>query len=109
LRDLFSCNRSTSTPRSEGYSNQHFGQQQSYGLIAQEVEQVLPELVKEDEQGYKAVNYSKLPLLTLQAVKELKAENDAMKQQNQSLQQRNAALDVRLAAVEQALQQLLGQ
>jgi hypothetical protein len=66
--------------RAGEFKERHFGVKQSFGLIAQEVEKVLPELVSEDEQGYKAVNYSKLPLLTLQAVKELKAENDALKQ-----------------------------
>jgi hypothetical protein len=49
-------------------------------LIAQDVEKVLPDLVETDADGFKAVNYSKLPLLTIQAVKELKAENDALKQ-----------------------------
>jgi len=63
----------------EEFKERHFGARQSFGLIAQEVEQVMPELVTEDEQGYKAVNYSKLPLLTLQAIKELKAENDTLK------------------------------
>ena len=38
---------------------------------------MLPELVATDSDGYKAIDYSKLPLLTIQAVKELKAENDA--------------------------------
>ena len=66
--------------RAEEFKDRHFGTKPSFGLIAQEVEKVLPELVTEDEQGYKAVNYSKLPLLTLQAIKELKAENDALKQ-----------------------------
>ncbi len=32
----------------------------------------LPELVVTSEDGYKAVDYTKLPLLTIQAVKELK-------------------------------------
>ena len=32
-----------------------------------------------DADGYKAIDYSKLPLLTIQAVKELKAENDELK------------------------------
>src|SRR5262249_36846182 len=62
--------------RVDEFKERHFGEQPSYGLIAQEVEKVLPELVSEDEQGYKAVNYSKLPLLSLQAIKELKADND---------------------------------
>jgi hypothetical protein len=66
--------------RAEEFKERHFGTRPSFGLIAQEVEKVLPELVTEDEQGYKAVNYSKLPLLMLQAIKELKVENDALKQ-----------------------------
>jgi len=65
--------------RATEFPNKHFGTKESFGLIAQEVEAVLPELVTTDEQGYKAVNYSKLPLLTIQAVKELKAENDDLK------------------------------
>lgn len=85
--------------RSAEFPGKRFGTERSYGLIAQEVEQVLPELVTKDEQGYEAVNYSKLPLLTIQAVKELKAENDSLKQQN-------AALETRLAALEHAMQQI---
>jgi hypothetical protein len=65
--------------RADEFPQHHFGESQAYGLIAQEVEQVLPELVVTHEDGYKAVDYSKLPLLTIQAVKELKAENDDLK------------------------------
>jgi hypothetical protein len=65
--------------RSDEFPDRHFGNSQNYGLIAQDVEQVLPELVATDSDGYKAVDYSKLPLLTIQAMKELKAENDALK------------------------------
>ena len=65
--------------RTEDFPNRHFGNSRTYGLIAQDVEQVLPELVATDDDGYKAVDYSQLPLLTIQAVKELKAENDALK------------------------------
>lgn len=68
--------------RSAVFPGRHFGSSQSYGLVAQEVERVLPELVGEDEQGYKTVDYSKLPLMLLQAVKELRAENDSLRQQN---------------------------
>jgi len=37
-------------------------------------------LVETDSDGYKAVDYSRLPLLTIQAIKELNAENDSLKQ-----------------------------
>ena len=65
--------------RSTEFPQRHFGNAKNYGLIAQDVEQVLPELVETDSDGYKAVDYSKLPLLTIQAIKELKAENDSLK------------------------------
>lgn len=41
-----------------------------------------------NDDGYKAIDYSKLPLLTIQAVKELKAENDALKAQTDDLKAR---------------------
>jgi endosialidase-like protein len=66
--------------RAAEYPGRHFGDAQAYGLIAQDVEQVLPELVVTNDDGYKAVDYTKLPLLTIQAVKELKSENDALKE-----------------------------
>ncbi len=71
--------------RAEEFPQQHFGHTQAYGLVAQEVEQVLPELVSTDEQGFKMVDYAELPLLLLQSVKELKAENEALKQQQTQL------------------------
>jgi hypothetical protein len=86
--------------RAEDFPNRHFGTSRSYGLIAQDVEQVLPDLVAIDSDGYKAVDYSQLPLLTIQAVKELKTENDVLKQrvaEVDSLKQRVAELERMIA------------
>jgi Chaperone of endosialidase len=88
--------------RAEDFPNRHFGNSRSYGLIAQDVEQVLPELVAIDSDGYKAVDYSQLPLLTIQAVKELKTENDVLKQrvaEVDSLKQRVTELERMIAAM----------
>jgi len=41
------------------------------GVVAQEVEKVLPELVTTRDNGYKAVKYEKLTAVLIQAVKEL--------------------------------------
>jgi fibronectin-binding autotransporter adhesin len=49
------------------------------GLIAQELEQIYPELVSTGADGYKAVNYAQLTPVLIEAIKELKAENDALK------------------------------
>ncbi len=42
------------------------------GLIAQEVEDVLPEVVTTDRNGYKSVEYGKLVAVLIEAIKELK-------------------------------------
>jgi hypothetical protein len=65
--------------RAEEYPEYHFGPGRTSGLIAQDVEKLFPGMVAVDERGYKAVNYSQLPLLLLQALRELKAENDSLR------------------------------
>jgi hypothetical protein len=79
--------------RADEFPDQHFGDSQAYGLIAQDTERVLPELVVTREDGYKAIDYSKLPLLTLEAVKELKSQNDDLKAANDDLTKRVAELE----------------
>jgi hypothetical protein len=64
--------------RGNEFADKHFGTKQSFGLIAQEVEPIFPDLVSTDEQGYRVVNYSKLPLMTIQAVKEQQAQIDSL-------------------------------
>jgi cell division protein FtsB len=51
----------------------------------------------------KAVHYEMLPILTLEGVRELKVENDALREQVAALQQENASTQARLAAIEQRL------
>ncbi|MDF1550612.1 MAG: secretion protein Por, partial [Bacteroidales bacterium] len=40
------------------------------GLVAQEVEKILPELVSTSPNGYKAIDYSKLTPVLVEAIKE---------------------------------------
>jgi len=46
-----------------------------YGVIAQELESVLPELVKTNKDGYKTVNYDKIIPILIEAIKELRNRN----------------------------------
>ena len=86
--------------RAADFPQQHFGDSRAYGLIAQDVEAVLPELVVTNDDGFKAVDYTKLPLLTIQAVKELKAENDELKTENGELKAETDDLKQRVADLE---------
>jgi hypothetical protein len=52
------------------------------GIIAQEIEEVLPEVVITRDNGYKAVKYEKIVPLLIQCIKELKDEIRDLKSQN---------------------------
>ena len=55
------------------------GKGHDVGIIAQEVEKVLPEVVMTRTNGKKAVNYSKIIPLLIESIKELKTELDDLK------------------------------
>jgi len=52
----------------------HGNKGQDIGVIAQEIEKILPELVSTRSNGYKAVKYDKIVALLIEAIKELHAK-----------------------------------
>jgi hypothetical protein len=63
------------------------------GVIAQEVETVFPELVTTwSDEEYRAVDYSRLTAVLVEAIKELKAENEALKQRIDALEDKGMSL-----------------
>jgi len=54
----------------EEYPENNFPEGNQIGLIAQEVEKLFPEIVKTNRDGYKSIDYSKISVVLLQAVKE---------------------------------------
>jgi len=56
-----------------------------YGVIAQEVEMVLPELVVTDANGFKSVDYVKITPVLIKAVKEQQQQIDSLKKLNTEL------------------------
>jgi len=65
--------------KTDEYPDKGFTKEKQIGLIAQDVEKVIPELVNTSEDGYKSVSYEKLTAVLVEAVKELKAENNKLK------------------------------
>ena len=64
-----------------------------YGLIAEEVEKVLPEMVIRDERGRPdAVDYRMLQMLMLEELKKLRQDVDELKEVNRELLEENQAL-----------------
>jgi hypothetical protein len=57
----------------------HENEGHDIGVIAQEVERILPEIVTTRENGYMAVKYEKIVPLLIEAIKELSAEVEKLK------------------------------
>ena len=53
--------------------------QKAYGLSAQEVEKVIPEIVKDRPDGTKGINYMNLTAFLIEAIKDLKQEVSELK------------------------------
>jgi hypothetical protein len=67
-----------------GYSfdwndNQNIHTGKDYGVIAQEIEEILPELVQTREDGYKGVKYDRIVSLLIEAVKDQQKQIDELK------------------------------
>ncbi|GMU35760.1 MAG: tail fiber domain-containing protein [Planctomycetia bacterium] len=82
------------------FPERHFSKDRQVGLIAQDVRKVAPEVVRQDEEGYLAVDYGRLTPLIVSAIKQVKSEKD---DQIASLHAENAALKARLDRLESML------
>ena len=63
------------------FPDKHFTNDQQVGFIAQELEQVYPEIVFADNDGYKSVDYSKLTPVLVEAIKEQQKIIDSQKKE----------------------------
>lgn len=61
--------------RKDEFPDKGFAEGRKIGLIAQEVEKVLPQVVSSDNDGYKSVEYVNMVAVLIEAVKELKMQN----------------------------------
>ena len=67
--------------RDDEYPEMKFDKDRQIGLIAQEVEKVFPELVRTDDNGYKAVSYEKLTVVLLEGIKEQQKQIEILQKQ----------------------------
>jgi hypothetical protein len=56
--------------RKDEFPREHFNDRKQIGVIAQEMEKVIPEVVHIDEDGYRSVEYSKLTSILINAIQE---------------------------------------
>ena len=61
------------------FADHQFAEGRQLGFVAQEVEKVLPEVVAKGSDGYLSVDYGRLTPVLVEAVKELRKENESLK------------------------------
>jgi hypothetical protein len=62
-----------------GGEDGYFVRKHDIGVIAQEIESILPEIVANRDDGFKAVKYEKIVPLLIEAIKELHKEIEILK------------------------------
>ena len=92
------------------FPDRRFPTERQAGVIAQELETTLPDLVTTDDLGYKGVAYERLGVYALAAVKELDADVDAeFETQRRTIATQAAslaAMEKRLAEMDEAIRNL---
>jgi len=93
--------------RRDEFPDRNFAARPQIGFIAQELLEVVPEVVQQDSDGYYSVDYGHLTPLLTRAVQELiqnqQIESAALRAENASLSDRVAELESRLQRIEAML------
>jgi hypothetical protein len=79
--------------RKDEFPEMNFENELQIGLIAQDVEKVFPELVRTDNDGYKAVSYEKLSVILLEGIKEQQKQIDLQNQKILKLEKMIGEMD----------------
>ena len=87
--------------RRDEFPEKNFEDGSQLGFLAQDVEKIVPEAVRTDTSGYKAIAYEKLTAVLTEGVKEQQAEIEHLKAENAKLDRNVAELK---ALVEKLLQ-----
>ena len=90
--------------KTKEFPDKQFTDTKQIGFIAQEIEKIYPEVVMTDKDGYKSVDYSRLTPVLVEAIKELKKENDRLKA---SSELRMKSSELKIEKLEVAIETLI--
>lgn len=72
--------------RTDEFPEKRLSDGKQIGMIAQEVEKVIPELVHTGTDGFKTLAYDRFTAYLIEAVKELKSENESLRERIEKLE-----------------------
>lgn len=71
--------------RTNEFPDKFFSEEKQIGFIAQDIEKIFPDLVKTDKDGFKAVDYTRLSPILVEAIKEQQKTIEKLRSDNESL------------------------
>ncbi|MDP2104030.1 MAG: tail fiber domain-containing protein [Candidatus Gracilibacteria bacterium] len=77
-----------------------------YGFVAQEMEKILPDLVKTDDKGYKSVNYTGIIPILVKSIQEQQLQTEELKSEILELRKENNNLKILMRLVEEKIENL---
>ena len=77
----------------------NFDSDKHIGVIAQELEQEFPELVRTDDDGFKSVEYSNLTPILIEAIKEQQQIINALQSEKEEQNKKIEALEAQLKEI----------
>ena len=98
LKELSNLNVVYYDWKTEEFPEKKFPERKQIGFLAQEVEKSFPELVKEDLNGNKAINYSKFTPILVEAIKEQQQIIEEQKDKISNLEERLTEIEKLLMA-----------
>jgi hypothetical protein len=92
--------------RTEEFPDRNFPNTTQAGVIAQELETVLPHLVYTDNAGFKSVAYDRLGVYALAGIRELDAKEAAREEVEAAQAAKIAAQEKKIAALEASVERM---
>jgi hypothetical protein len=92
--------------RTDEFADKNFPEYNQLGFIAQEVEAVMPQVVRTDSEGYKSVDYSKITALLNEAIKEQQDQIENLTKQLEIANSENSEFRNELADIKSMLKEL---
>ncbi len=86
LQDVMNLNGVSYKWKTEKFTKRGFTEDKQIGLIAQEVEDVIPELVHTATDGYKSIDYQSLSAVLIEAIKEQQKTIEALEKRLTALE-----------------------
>jgi len=86
LNDVTRLNGKTFNWRKGDFPERNFEEGEQFGFIAQEVEKIMPEIVRTDGDGYKSIDYAKISVVLVEALKEQQNQIENLSQKIETLE-----------------------